>query len=129
MPYVDRTGGGVVVGIYACEQRAGQEFVDGDVALWVPFNQPAALQRARDVRTPILNALIGIGLAADRAGDLATVDAVLAARQGLLDITKLPALLAAASDDEFDSVALARYRELAAAAPVAVRAAFLVAAS
>lgn len=93
------------------------------------FNLAGALQRARDVRTPILNALVGIGLAAQAGGDAATVSAVLTARQGLLDITKLPALLAAANDDAFDAIALERYRELAAAAPAAVRSAFLVAAS
>lgn len=128
MPYVDRNPAGAVVGIYAAQQRDGQEYVDGEVRL-ATFSQAAALQRARDVRTPILNALIGIGLAADRAGETATVDAVLAARQGLLDITKLPALLAAASDDDFDAIALARYRELVTAAPLAVRSAFLGAAS
>lgn len=88
------------------------------------FDQAAAMQRLRDYRAPILNALSGIGFDALAAGDSATADAVQAARQGLKDITEWPAVLAATDDDSFDDAALGRYKELAAAAPEPVRVAF-----
>lgn len=52
----------------------------------------AKLTTLREVREAILNRLGGIALAAQLTGDTATVTAYLAARKGLLDITKdLPA--------------------------------------
>jgi len=78
----------------------------------------------RAARAPILNALAGIGWDATAAGDAALESAVAAARQGLKDITQHPAILAAASDAEFKAAVKARYFELVAAAPAAVRAAF-----
>lgn len=89
-----------------------------------PFDQAAAMLRLRTMRAPILNALAGIGFDALAAGDQATVEAVGVARQGLKDITQLPAVLAAASDEAFDAAVMLRYKQLAAAAPANVRLAF-----
>lgn len=89
-----------------------------------PFDQAAAMQRLRTLRAPILNALAGIGFDALASGDTATTDAVQAARQGLKDLPEWPAVLAATDDESFDDAVMARYRELVAAAPDAVRVAF-----
>lgn len=89
------------------------------------FDRAAAMQRLRDRRAPILNALAGIGFDALAAGDTATAQAVQAARLGLRQITEWPPLVAANDDEAFDDAALARYRELDAQAPAVVRAAFL----
>ena len=121
MPYVDRDQGRIV-GKYACQQREGQEYVEGDVELQQAFSQSANLQLLRATRSPILNALAGIGF--DSIGDPALVAAVKAARQGLKDMTAHPAILAATSDAEFKAAVKARYAELVAAAPLAVRVAF-----
>lgn len=88
-----------------------------------PFDQAAAMRRLRTVRAPILNALAGIGFDA-LAGDTATVNAVKTARQGLKDVPTWPAVLAATTDAEFNAAVVARYKQLAAAAPASVRAAF-----
>lgn len=97
---------------------------------YVPtFDQRLALQRARDTRKPILDALSGIGLAAMFAADATTLQAVITARQGLLDITKDAGVLAATSDDGFDAAVLARYHQLVAGAPAAVVLAFQEAAT
>lgn len=94
-----------------------------------PYNQAAALQRTRDMRKPILDALAGIGLAALAGGDASTVQAVLAARQGLLDITKDAGVLAATDDVGFDAAVLIRYHQLVAQAPAMVVRAFTEAAT
>lgn len=88
------------------------------------FDQSAAMARLRALRAPILNALTGIAVDAIASDDTATIAAVAAARQGLKDITVHPAILAAEDDESFDDAALARYKELAVAAPANVRVAF-----
>lgn len=88
------------------------------------FDQSAAMARLRALRAPILNALTGIAVDAIASSDTATIAAVAAARQGLKDITVHPAILAATDDEAFDDAALARYKELAVAAPANVRVAF-----
>jgi hypothetical protein len=89
------------------------------------FDRAAAMQRLRDRRAPILNALAGIGFDALAAGDTATAQAVQAARLGLRQITEWQPIVDAVDDEAFDDAALARYRQLALAAPPAVRLAFL----
>lgn len=89
-----------------------------------PFDQAAAMARLRALRAPILNALTGIAVDAIASNDTTTISAVSNARQGLKDITVYPAILAATDDETFDDAALARYKELAAAAPTNVRLAF-----
>lgn len=88
------------------------------------FDQAAAMARLRALRAPILNALTGIAVDAIASDDAATIAAVATARQGLKDITVHPAILAAEDDESFDDAALARYKELAVAAPANVRVAF-----
>lgn len=100
------------------------QLVDGAWQSYTPFDLKAALQRARDMRTPSLNALTGIGLAAQASGDSGTLQSVLIARQGLLDITKQPDVLAATDDATFDHVVVTRYRALAASCPINVQTAF-----
>ncbi len=94
------------------------------VAAVGPFNRDALMREARDRRKDILDALVGIGFAAKAAGDETTVAAVLAARQGLLDLTKDPALAAATTEAQFRAAVKARYAQLVMAAPANVQAAF-----
>jgi hypothetical protein len=72
------------------------------------------LNTVRSLREQILNRLAGIGLAAFVAGDQPTVDAVLTARQRLLDITKIPDALAAYAARDLAAMELAVKTEYAA---------------
>lgn len=90
----------------------------------VPFNQAAALARLRDVRRPILDALSGLLADALADGDTALAGSIRAARQGLKDLPGYGPLLAAQSDEVFDDIALARYKDLATALPSSARSAF-----
>ena len=83
-----------------------------------------ALLRIKAQRAPILDALAGIGFDAMVGGDQATVQAAADARTALKDITILPAFLAAETYDDMKAAIMARYKEIAAAAPAAVRNAF-----
>jgi hypothetical protein len=74
----------------------------------------AYLAEVRALREQILNRLAGIGLAAFVAGDQPTVDAVLTARQRLLDITKIPDALAAYAALDLAALELAVKKEYAA---------------
>lgn len=123
MSYVDRLQGRVV-GIYNVWQREGQEFVEGEIELEQAFDQATALARLREVRKPILDALTGMLSRALAKGDTVTADALVTASEGLLALPQYGPLLAAQSDEVFDDIALARYRDLAAALPAAARSAF-----
>lgn len=83
-----------------------------------------ALNEIRAMRTPVLNALIGIGLAAKEAGDSATVSACLLARQKLLDMTKHASVLSATDYIGTATAAAVVYAGIVAACPANVKAAF-----
>jgi hypothetical protein len=82
------------------------------------------LSTVRATREEILNRISGIGFAALAGGDTATSDAVVIARQALLDITKTPAVLAATDADSLKAAVIAAYRGIVAAAPANIRSAF-----
>lgn len=95
----------------------------------VPFSELSApfLAEVRTTREFILNRLAGIGMAAVIDGDTATAGSVAQIRQQLLDITEAPAVLAAIAAENLSALEEAvklRYKEIAAAVPLAVRTAF-----
>lgn len=84
----------------------------------------AVLSEVRELREKILNRLAGIGFTALASGDTKTADAIIVARQSLLDITKAPSVLAATDADELKAAVLAAYRAIVMAAPASIRTAF-----
>ncbi|SFG29300.1 hypothetical protein SAMN05518865_110159 [Duganella sp. CF458] len=95
----------------------------------VPFAELSApfLAEVRTTREFILNRLAGIGMAAMIDGDTATAGAIAQIRQRLLDITEAPSVLAAIAAENLGGLEEAvklRYKEIAAAVPLAVRNAF-----
>ncbi|WP_147375761.1 hypothetical protein [Noviherbaspirillum cavernae] len=84
-----------------------------------------ALVGIRRNRAPLLDALNGIASRAARAGDAATAEASDAAAQKLLNITVLPAFLAATVYDEMYAAIMDEYRAIADDAPASVKSAFI----
>ena len=101
-------------------------FLDGELVISAPLPEPYAemaqayLDSVRAKRDQILNRLSGIGFAAVEEADQRTVQAVLAARQALLDITDVPAVLAAVNADELKRAVNAAYQQIVAQAPAAL---------
>lgn len=93
-----------------------------------PESQADALARAiaevRVQRAPILDALAGIAGRASRSNDTATAEAADQAADDLLAITQLPAMTSSSTYDEMKAAVMARYREIAGAAPATVQTAF-----
>jgi len=89
-----------------------------------PWSPDPLLKIAKAGREIALNRLAGIAFAAQHAGDAATVDACLAARTALLNITKLPAVVAATDDASLTAAMAAGYAAIVMAAPANVRSAF-----
>lgn len=108
-------------------------FVNGELVITapppVPFADLAApfMAEVRITRELILNRLAGIGMAAMIAGDAGSANAIAQARQALLDLPTCPPVLAAmatASLATLQEAVKARYKEIVAAVPLAVRTAF-----
>ena len=89
-----------------------------------PWSNQALLSITRAGREIALNRLAGIAFAAKEAGDAPTVTACLAARAALLDITTLPAVLAATDDASLTAAVGAAYAGIVAAAPANIKTAF-----
>jgi len=89
-----------------------------------PWSREPLLKVVRAGREIALNRLAGIAFAARENSDPITVAACLAARQSLLDITKLPAVLAATDDASLKAAMVAGYAAIVMAAPANVRSAF-----
>lgn len=70
------------------------------------------LAEVRELREKLLNRIDGIAFRAQIAGDTATVQSYLAATQRLLDITKLPAVLAATNKEEAEVAVKAEYASI-----------------
>lgn len=94
-------------------------------------NQPApiwskapALSTVRAARELVLNRIMGIAFAADKASDAATVTACLAARTALLNITAAAGVASATDDASLKTALVAAYAAIVAAAPSNVRTAF-----
>ncbi|PHV13719.1 hypothetical protein CSQ90_27120 [Janthinobacterium sp. BJB303] len=92
----------------------------------LPFAPTAAayLDTVRSIREQVLNRLAGIGMAALLAADTKTAQAAAAARQALLDITIVPAVLAATDLEGMVIAMRAAYAAIIAAAPLVIREAF-----
>lgn len=86
----------------------------------------SGLSTARQMRETILNRLSGIAGRYQRAGDVGAASACDAAQEALLNITKLPAVLAATNELALKTAILTEYRNiaggLAVSAPYAVAA-------
>ncbi|PJJ20065.1 hypothetical protein CLU90_3297 [Janthinobacterium sp. 67] len=101
-------------------------FLDGELAISAPEPEPYAqvaqayLDSVRTKRDQILNRLSGIGFAAVEEADQRTVQAVLVTRQALLDITEVPAVLAATHADALKQAVNAAYQHIVAQAPAAL---------
>jgi hypothetical protein len=90
-------------------------------APWSPNRLLKVVKAGREIA---LNRLAGIAFAADKGGDPVTVTACLAARQSLLDITKLPAVLAATDDASLTAAIGAGYAAIVGACPANIVSAF-----
>lgn len=105
-------------------------FLDGELVISAPLPEPYAqmaqayLDSVRAKRDQILNRLSGIGFAAVEEADQRTVQTVLAARQALLDITEVPAVLKASNADALKKAVNAAYQQIVAQAPAALLGAF-----
>ena len=101
-------------------------FLDGELVISAPLPEPYArmaqayLDSVRAKRDQILNRLSGIGFAAVEEADQRTVQTVLAARQALLDITEVPAVLEASNVDALKKAVNAAYQQIVAQAPAAL---------
>lgn len=83
-----------------------------------------AIAQIRTIRAPMLDALSGIAGRASRKGDAATAQAADDASDALLDIIEWPAFMAATTYSEMQAAILARYAQIAAAAPASVQSVF-----
>lgn len=117
-------------------QRTGLE-IEPDPATGLPRSvartftvegmREAVFKSARNDRKKVLDALVGIGFRAMATNQPTILQSTLTLTQQLLDITKEPSVLAVTVEEGPEvlrQTVLARYREYAAQAPSAVRAAF-----
>jgi len=93
----------------------------GQPERWSPDPLLKIVKAGREIA---LNRLAGIAFAAQHVGDPATVDACLAARQSLLDITGLPNVKAATDDASLIAAVGAAYLAIVSACPVNIKNAF-----
>lgn len=119
----------------AMSRPAGHSFsfVKGSLVITAPAPIPFAdlavsyMAEVRATRELILNRLAGIGMAAVIAGDAGTASSIAQIRQQLLDITQVQPVEAAMVAQDLaalEQAVKARYKEIAGAAPVAIRTAF-----
>jgi hypothetical protein len=124
--------GSAIAAVFGCPQDPevypNQAELQEDDARYLAFVagpwREIALAQVRAVREVTLNRLAGIGFAAQASGDAEALNGALKARQALLDITKATPVQAATDQIALKAALKAVYTEIAAAAPVAVRAAF-----
>jgi hypothetical protein len=92
----------------------------------VPFSKQREefLTEVRATREQILNRLAGIGAAAVVSGDTATQQAFVTARQGLLDLTSDPGVLAATDLPGLKLAVLLAYRSIVSSMPDSIVNAF-----
>lgn len=88
---------------------------------WTRDNLLRVVRAGREIA---LTRLAGIAFAAKEAGDLSTVTACLNARTALLNITTLPAVLAATDDASLTAAVGTAYAVIVAASPANIKAAF-----
>lgn len=80
-----------------------------------------ALANVRLIRTPMLAVLSGIAGMADRAGDSVTAQSADATSQALIEMTQMPAFIAAQTYEEKQAIILTQYAEIVAATPVNIQ--------
>lgn len=92
----------------------------------LPFEtlKAAELKQFRSEREQFLNRLAGIGLAAQFAGQADVLASTLAVRQGLLDLTTYPTVVAATDLPGLKAAMKSRYLEILSDVPAVVFAAF-----
>jgi hypothetical protein len=106
------------------------QFVNGQLVITAPTPTPLLvlcdvyLVGVRKTRDGILNRLAGIGFAAVANGDTDTVQAIIAARTWLLDITICPSVAAARDLDELQAAVRAEFQRIADTLPNEARRAF-----
>jgi hypothetical protein len=106
------------------------QFVDGQLIITAPTPTPLLVQcdaflvGVRKTRDGILNRLAGIGFAAVASGDTDTVQAIIAARTWLLDITICPTVAAARDLDELQAAVSIEFQRIADTLPHEARRAF-----
>lgn len=104
------------------------EITEGEAAIQQsnipPWSPDPLLKIAKAGREIALNRLAGIAFAAQHAGDPATVDACLAARKSLLDITGIPSVKAATDDASLTAAVGAAYAAIVFACPANIKNAF-----
>lgn len=89
-----------------------------------PWARDTLMRIVKAGREVALNRLAGIAFAAREGNDSATVTACLAARQALLDITKLPTVQAATDDASLKAAVIAGYTAIVSSAPPSIVGAF-----
>lgn len=97
---------------------------DAKVATEVTASMAAVIAKFRSDREGFLNRLSGIGFAAQIAARPDIVQHVLTVRQGLLDLTTQPAVLAATTKAALETAMLASYYALLVGMPAEIKAAF-----
>lgn len=107
-----------------CVQITDEDAAEIHAALVPKWSPDPLLKVAKAGREIALNRLAGIAFAARETGDSATVAACLAARQSLLDITKLPAVLAATDDASLTAAVGSGYEAIVLACPANIKGAF-----
>lgn len=106
------------------------QFVDGQLVITAPTPTPLLVQcdtflvGVRKTRDGILNRLAGIGFAAVASGDTDTVQAIIAARTSLLDITIYPSVTAARDLNALQAAVSTEFQRIADALPQEARRAF-----
>lgn len=106
------------------------QFENGQLIITAPTPTPLLVQcdtflvGVRKTRDGILNRLAGIGFAAVASGDTDTVQAIIAARTSLLDITIRPSVTAARDLDALQAAVGTEFQRIADALPQEARRAF-----
>lgn len=106
------------------------QFENGQLVISAPTPTPLLVQcdtflvGVRKTRDGILNRLAGIGFAAVASGDTDTVQAIIAARTCLLDITICPTITAARDLDELQAAVSSEFQRIADTLPQEARRAF-----
>lgn len=103
---------------------AQAEAMQAAAAAAVQTDMDAYLAEVRDLRERLLNRIAGIATAALATSDQDTVDAFVTARQRLLDITKIPAALAATTRAELETAIKTEYVAIVQSVPASLIAAF-----
>lgn len=126
-PFVDRDPQGNITATYNCQQRGGQEYVEGDVQPFEPFSFESVLNEVREIRELIFTPLDRIQMRALSSEDQLKID-VEVCKQKLRDFPEqlTPKLTEGMTLAQMRKKATDEYKLLAAATPSNIRSAFNV---